>query len=71
MVVKATTESEMAVERCGACGRAYVEITLDVGGRTLTMQSCSHCDTRRWLGPEGELALDGVLDTISEATARR
>jgi hypothetical protein len=48
-----------------------VEISLDVGGRPLRLRSCSHCDTRQWYGPEGEMALDGVLADISAASAKR
>jgi len=61
----------MGQDRCPGCGRAYVEINLEVGGRALRMRSCSHCDTRQWFGPDGERALDGVLSEISAATARR
>jgi hypothetical protein len=60
----------MAQDRCPGCGRAYVEIHLEVGGRTLCMRSCSTCDTRQWYGPDGERALDGVLADISASTAR-
>ena len=58
-------------ERCLGCGRTYVQIELEVGGRPLSMRSCSNCDTRQWFGPDGERALDGVLADISAATARR
>jgi hypothetical protein len=61
----------MVQERCPGCGRAYVEIGLEVGGRRMTMRSCSNCDTRQWYTPEGEKALDGVLAAISASTARR
>lgn len=61
----------MSQERCAGCGRAFVEITLDVGGRAMTMKSCSACDIRRWYGPDGSLALDGVLADIASTTGRR
>ena len=61
----------MGQERCGGCGREYVEICLDVGGREMTMRSCSYCDTRQWFGPDGERALDGVLADISATSGRR
>jgi hypothetical protein len=71
LVVEATTEREMAQQRCPGCGREFVEIGLEVGGRPLTMRSCSNCDTRQWFGPDGEQALDGVLSHISASTGRR
>jgi hypothetical protein len=58
-------------ERCPGCERSYVEIQLDVGGRVLSMRSCSNCDTRQWYGPDGEQALDGVLADISATSGRR
>ena len=61
----------MTQERCPSCERAYVEIDLEVGGRTMTLRSCSYCDTRRWITPDGETALDGVLADISANTGRR
>jgi hypothetical protein len=61
----------MVEDRCPGCGRAYVEINLEVGGRLMSMRSCSNCDTRQWFGPDGERALDGVLADISAATSRR
>ena len=60
----------MGQERCEACGRAFIEISLDVGGRPLRLRSCSHCDIRQWFGPEGEMALDGVLADISASTGK-
>jgi len=61
----------MVQGRCPGCGRAYVEIRLEVGGRMMTMRSCSYCDTRQWYTPDGEKALDGVLADISANTGRR
>jgi hypothetical protein len=60
----------MRPARCPGCGRAFVEITLDVGGDDLIMRSCSNCDIRSWHGPDGELALDGVLADITERVRR-
>jgi hypothetical protein len=61
----------MRPPRCSGCGRAFVEILLDVGGREVTMRSCSACDVRSWHGPDGELALDGVLADLSADAQRR
>ena len=61
----------MAQERCGGCGRTFVEIQLEIGGAMWSMRSCSNCDTRSWYGPDGEEALDGVLADISASTGRR
>jgi hypothetical protein len=60
----------MGQQRCSGCGRAYVEISLEVGGRPMTMRSCSNCDTRQWFTPDGETALDGVLADISATSGR-
>lgn len=56
--------------RC-SCGRAFVEITIDVGGQPVIMRSCSHCDVRTWHGPDGEVPLRGVLTGLSAASAKR
>lgn len=61
----------MRETRCSGCGRAFVEITIDVGGEDVVMRSCSNCDIRSWHGPSGELALDGVLAGINANRARR
>ncbi len=61
----------MRQPRCSGCGRAFVEIVLDVGGQQVTMRSCSSCDVRSWHGPDGELPLDGVLAGLSSAVKRR
>jgi hypothetical protein len=61
----------MLQDRCPGCERAFVEISLEVGGRVLRMRSCSNCDTRQWFDPEGERPLDGVLAHISATTGRR
>ncbi len=48
---------------CPRCKTSkLVEIGLVVGGRQVTMRSCSRCDAR-WWDSEGEpLALPGVLE---------
>ncbi len=61
----------MRPRRCSGCGRAFVEITLDVGGDEVMMRSCSACDLRSWHRADGEaLPLDGVLADLSAKVGR-
>ena len=55
---------------CELCGRTHVEVELDVWGETLTMRSCSNCDSRQWVGPDGVLDLATVLATVNDRVGR-
>jgi hypothetical protein len=56
--------------KCQNCGRSHVEVELDLGGRELRMRSCSYCDRSEWVGPDGSLDLDAVLDTVNTQVGR-
>ncbi len=60
-------ENRMATTRCAQCGSPLVEITLNRGESTMTMQSCSTCDTRSWRA-DGELL---PIHRVLEAVGRR
>jgi hypothetical protein len=34
------------------------------------MRSCSRCDRREWIGPNGVLDLDAVLETVQARVGR-
>ena len=55
---------------CPKCRvRHTVQIAVSLSGRTVTLHSCSNCDTRWWDGEDGEaINLDEVIDL---ATVRR
>jgi hypothetical protein len=55
---------------CEECGRRNVEVDLNVGGEPLVMRSCSFCDRREWVGPDGVLDLSSVLDTVQTEVGR-
>lgn len=55
----------MGEPRCPRCHRTLVRITLEVSGRSMTMRSCSRCDTREWEAAEGPVALAGVLEDLT------
>jgi hypothetical protein len=48
-----------------------VQISLSRGESTMTMQSCSACDTRRWSSDGEHLAFDSVLASVAPARAAR
>jgi len=45
-------------------------VDLDVGGESLRMRSCSYCDRREWVGPDGVLDLGSVLDAVQTKVGR-
>lgn len=54
---------------CPQCrARRVIEIGVTVGGRSVTLRSCSGCDTRWWDNEGERLELRDVLDL---ATVRR
>jgi hypothetical protein len=55
----------MASSRCDNCAAPVVEISLARGASTMTMRSCSRCDTRRWLSDGEQLGFDSVLAAVA------
>lgn len=54
---------------CPVCrARRLIEIRVNVGGRVVTLHSCSKCDTRWWDEKGERIELSKVLDL---ATVRR
>ncbi len=49
--------------QCLGCGNTkLIVINLNVGENPLTLHRCAACDVRAWVGPDGEVGLDRVLD---------
>jgi hypothetical protein len=57
--------SPTARARCERCSAPVVEISLSRGTSTMTMQSCSACDTRRWCSDGELLGFDSVLAAVA------
>lgn len=57
----------MACPKCRA--RYTVEIEVTLAGKSVTLHSCSRCDTRWWDDEEGEVV--NLRDVIDLATVRR
>jgi hypothetical protein len=55
---------------CRACGNETVEIGMSIDGSSLTMRSCSLCDTRSWHRDGEAVELDGVLADLSAVPTR-
>jgi hypothetical protein len=53
---------------CSSCATAVVEIQL---GQDLILQSCSHCDCRRWLRAGAPALLEQVLSVVGETSGKR
>jgi hypothetical protein len=53
----------MAERTCATCGRpGPIELEMTVGGgQTLTLLSCSRCETRSWLADGEPVSMDDVL----------
>ena len=59
------------MEKCPHCGRTLVTLETDLGGETVTMRSCSACDTRTWTRNGEPVDLRDVLDlTESQRTPK-
>ena len=54
-----------APARCDRCAAPVVEITLAHGSSTMTMRSCSVCDTRSWSTDGEALGFDTVLAAVA------
>ena len=54
-----------APSRCERCAAPVVEISLSRGDSTMTMRSCSACDTRRWSSEGESLGFDSVLASVA------
>lgn len=58
----------MGCPRCAA--RQLVEISVTLSDRTVTLHSCSHCETKWWDEGRGSEVIE-LRDVLSLATARR
>ncbi|MEM7321982.1 MAG: hypothetical protein AAF531_02755 [Actinomycetota bacterium] len=56
---------------CDACGAPLSAIRINVDGRTLLMESCDGCDTRRWQLAGEEIDLQEALNQVGEHAGRR
>jgi transcriptional regulator NrdR family protein len=54
--------------RCTHCGHHdLIEIRMAVGGEDIVFRRCARCDARAWVGQDGRVALDHVLDLARPA----
>lgn len=56
---------------CDACGAPLSAIKINVDGRTLLMESCDGCDTRRWQLAGEQIDLQEALNQVGEHAGRR
>ena len=56
----------MATARCGACESPLVEIRIVRGETTVSMRSCSTCDTRSWEADGRPAALPDILEVVGK-----
>ena len=56
---------------CADCGAPISAIRIDVDGRTLLMESCDGCDTRRWQLAGERIDLQEALHQVGEHAGRR
>lgn len=53
---------------CPVCrDKQLVEIKLHVGEKTLTLRSCSHCETKWWESEGEHVGLDNVLSAAANS----
>lgn len=54
--------------RCKGCGNVnLIEIRLSVGDDQVSLHRCANCDVRAWVGPQGAVGLDHVLELARSA----
>jgi hypothetical protein len=56
---------------CEACNAPLSAIRINVDGRTLLMESCDGCDTRRWQLAGEQIDLQEALNQVGEHAGRR
>ena len=56
---------------CEACSAPLSAIRINVDGRTLLMESCDGCDTRRWQLAGEQIDLQEALNQVGEHAGRR
>ena len=56
----------MATTRCGQCESPLVEITIARGESTVSMRSCSTCDTRSWEADGRLVGLPDILEVVGK-----
>jgi hypothetical protein len=60
-----------ASARCATCDSPLVEISIARGDSTMTMRSCSTCDTRWWHDDGDVVDLGHVLGTMASERRRK
>lgn len=71
-VRQATKKSDAADHGpCNSCGAPLSAIRINVDGRTLLMESCDGCDTRRWQLAGERIDLQEALNQVGEHAGRR
>lgn len=56
---------------CDACAVELVSIRMTVDGSDLVMESCQHCDVRRWQLAGERIDLQQALSEVGEHAGRR
>jgi hypothetical protein len=56
----------MATTRCGRCDSPLVEISIVRGESTVSMRSCSTCDTRSWEADGRLVGLPDILEAVGK-----
>ncbi|NNN11662.1 MAG: hypothetical protein HKL83_07375 [Acidimicrobiaceae bacterium] len=52
--------------KCPVCNEStIVEVKLMLDSSLVVMQSCSGCDSRRWIKDGDEVAVEGILEAAS------
>ena len=52
--------------KCPVCNEStIVEVKLMLDSSLVVMQSCSGCDSRRWIKDGNEVAVEGILQAAS------
>ncbi len=62
---------ESTIRPCRLCGSDAVVIGMAFDGNTVDMESCDHCDTRRWSVQGEAVELDAVLAEVGLRSGRR
>ena len=63
--------SKLAANLCPACDVELVTIHIMVDGNELVMESCQHCDERRWHLAGEQIELERALAEVGEHAGRR
>ena len=56
------------VMKCKGCGNEnLIQIRLSLGDDRVSLHRCADCDVRAWVGPQGAVGIDRVLELARAA----